>query len=156
MKRCIFMFWSLIRISDATEIELAWSNFLKKILTALSEECTVPRCQSISGLSPTATSWQSRAGLQCFKGRQPGATDSPTKSYKFHICCMTQTGSITSVSTKAWEPNNRLNWSLFFCPNFFAPKSAQNLSRRGSPIPPTIGTYLYIYMYYMYVHILCS
>ena len=37
-------------------------------------------------------------------------------------------------------------WSLFFCPNFFAPKSAQNLSRRGPPNPPTIGTYLYIYV----------
>ena len=38
-------------------------------------------------------------------------------------------------------------WSLFFWPNFFAPKLAQNLSWRGPPIPPTIGTYLYIYIY---------
>ena len=44
----------------------------------------------------------------------------------------------------------------FVCPNFFAPKSAQNLSQRGPPIPATIGTYLYIYtyIYCMYVHIL--
>ena len=36
----------------------------------LSEECSVPPCRTISGLPPTLTTWQSRAGLHCFKGRE--------------------------------------------------------------------------------------
>ena len=52
-----------------------------------------------------------------------------------------------------WQPNQwAYFWLLFFCPNFFAPKLAQKISWRGPPNPPTVGTYLYIYVHNIYVH----
>ena len=41
-------------------------------------ECSVPRCRTIPGLPPTATSWQSRAGLLCSKGRESSPTGDKT------------------------------------------------------------------------------
>ena len=49
-------------------------------------------------------------------------------------------------SHKRFHEFTRTPMIPIICPNLFAPKSARKISRRCPPIPPTVGTYLYIYV----------